>query len=94
MITRWISDVPSKMVKLVDVREAPQVYALSTVALSARTQHGCRGLPDPSPAVFLPARLPSGRTGLSPDFEGLRWFPLPPGCLSQIPGQPAATPTD
>jgi hypothetical protein len=42
----------------------------------------------------LPDRLPSRPTGLSPDFEALRWFPLPPGCLSQIPGQPTATPTD
>jgi selenocysteine lyase/cysteine desulfurase len=30
----------------------------------------------------LPGRLDDGPTGLSPDFEALRWFPLPPGCLS------------
>jgi selenocysteine lyase/cysteine desulfurase len=30
----------------------------------------------------LPSRLDNGPTGLSPDFEALRWFPLPPGCLS------------
>jgi selenocysteine lyase/cysteine desulfurase len=42
----------------------------------------------------LPAALPSGPTGLSPDFEALRWFPLPPGCLSQIPSEPAAKLTD
>jgi hypothetical protein len=42
----------------------------------------------------LPARLPSGPTGLSADFEALRWFPLPPGCLSQIPSEPAAALTD
>ena len=40
----------------------------------------------------LPARLPIGPTGLSPDFEALRWFPLPPGCLGQVPGDPTATP--
>jgi selenocysteine lyase/cysteine desulfurase len=34
----------------------------------------------------LPARLDDGPTGLSPDFEALRWFPLPPGCLT---GRPA-----
>jgi selenocysteine lyase/cysteine desulfurase len=42
----------------------------------------------------LPAPLPGGPTGLSPDFEALRWFPLPPGCLSHVPGEPAATLTD
>jgi hypothetical protein len=30
----------------------------------------------------LPGKLDDGPTGLSPDFEALRWFPLPPGCLS------------
>ncbi|HTT55136.1 MAG TPA: aminotransferase class V-fold PLP-dependent enzyme [Streptosporangiaceae bacterium] len=29
-----------------------------------------------------PARLAEGPTGLDPDFEALRWFPLPPACLS------------
>jgi selenocysteine lyase/cysteine desulfurase len=42
----------------------------------------------------LSADLPSGPTGLSRDFEVLRWFPLPPGCVSQIPGETAATLTD
>ena len=31
----------------------------------------------------LPASLQSGPTGLGRDFECLRWFPLPPGCLSK-----------
>ena len=34
-----------------------------------------------------PRRLPGGPAGLSPEFEALRWFPLPPGCLSQVPGE-------
>jgi selenocysteine lyase/cysteine desulfurase len=38
----------------------------------------------------LPARLPSGPTGLSRDFEALRWFPLPAGCLSHVPGEQTA----
>jgi len=29
----------------------------------------------------LPAEVDDGPTGLSPDFEALRWFPLPPDCL-------------
>jgi selenocysteine lyase/cysteine desulfurase len=33
-----------------------------------------------------PAHLDDGTTGLPPDFEALRWFPLPPGCLRA--GQP------
>ena len=28
-----------------------------------------------------PERLDEGPTGLPPDFEALRWFPLPPACL-------------
>jgi selenocysteine lyase/cysteine desulfurase len=28
-----------------------------------------------------PAHLEAGPTGLPPDFEALRWFPLPPACL-------------
>ena len=27
-----------------------------------------------------PGRLDEGPTGLDADFEGLRWFPLPPSC--------------
>ena len=40
----------------------------------------------------LPGQLDDGPTGLSPEFEALRWFPLPPGCLSQGPAEPAVTP--
>jgi len=29
----------------------------------------------------LPDHLDEGPTGLPPDFEALRWFPLPPACL-------------
>jgi selenocysteine lyase/cysteine desulfurase len=32
----------------------------------------------------LPGELDDGPTGLSPDFEALRWFPLPPGCLGEV----------
>ena len=40
----------------------------------------------------LPGQLDDGPTGLSPEFEALRWFPLPPECLSQGPAEPAVTP--
>jgi selenocysteine lyase/cysteine desulfurase len=40
----------------------------------------------------LPGQLDDGHTGLSPEFEALRWFPLPPGSLSQGPAEPAVTP--
>ena len=36
-----------------------------------------------------PARLTEGPTGLPPEFEALRWFPLPPACLAGQPGRPA-----
>jgi len=42
----------------------------------------------------LPDRLPDGPAGLSPDFEALRWFPLPPGCISDDPARPVVTPAD
>ena len=42
----------------------------------------------------LPGRLPSGPTGLGRDFEALRWFPLPPGCLGQVAAEPSVTPAD
>ena len=41
----------------------------------------------------LPGQLDDAPTGLSPEFEALRWFPLPPGCLtpdSLPPAQEAA----
>ena len=36
-----------------------------------------------------PAQLDDGPTGLPPDFEALRWFPLPPACLQGQPARPA-----
>jgi len=32
-----------------------------------------------------PSHLDGGPTGLSPEFEALRWFPLPPACLQAWP---------
>ena len=40
----------------------------------------------------LSSQLDDGNTGLSPEFEALRWFPLPPGCLSQDPAAAGAMP--
>ena len=39
--------------------------------------------------VALPGRIEDGLTGLSPEFEALRWFPLPPGCLPAQSGDAA-----
>jgi selenocysteine lyase/cysteine desulfurase len=36
-----------------------------------------------------PARLDQGPTGLPPEFEALRWFPLPPACLQGSPARAA-----
>ncbi len=36
-----------------------------------------------------PARLDGGPTGLPPEFETLRWFPLPPACLRSQPARSA-----
>jgi selenocysteine lyase/cysteine desulfurase len=38
----------------------------------------------------LPPHLGEGPTGLSPEFEALRWFPLPAGCLSPPTAEPDA----
>ena len=42
----------------------------------------------------LPGQLDDAPTGLSPEFEALRWFPLPPGCLTpdSLPPAQEATP--
>jgi len=53
MITRWISEVPSKIVNLVELRAVPQVDALSIAALSAPTKHGCPAGSDCSAVVRL-----------------------------------------
>jgi hypothetical protein len=42
MIMRWISDVPSKIVKVVEDVQFPQLDGLMMNLLSARTQHDCR----------------------------------------------------
>ena len=39
-----------------------------------------------------PAAVNDGPTGLGPDFEALRWFPLPPACLGPQPADAAAHP--
>jgi selenocysteine lyase/cysteine desulfurase len=36
-----------------------------------------------------PAHLDDGPTGLAPDFEALRWFPLPSACLQDQPARTA-----
>jgi selenocysteine lyase/cysteine desulfurase len=38
----------------------------------------------------LPEDVQDGPTGLSPDFEALRWFPLPPASLAATPAGPGA----
>ena len=44
-------------------------------------------------AVFsaLPRYIDDGPTGLSPEFETLRWFPLPPACLPAQSGDVTAS---
>jgi len=41
-----------------------------------------------------PAALDDGPTGLAPDFEALRWFPLPPACLGPQPAGRSASAAD
>ena len=37
----------------------------------------------------LPSSIEDGPTGLSSEFEALRWFPLPPACLPAQSGDAA-----
>ena len=37
----------------------------------------------------LPGHIEDGPTGLSLEFEALRWFPLPPACLPAQSGDTA-----
>jgi selenocysteine lyase/cysteine desulfurase len=41
----------------------------------------------------LPGQLDDGPTGLSLDFEALRWFPLPPGCVGERDHIPPSAPS-
>ena len=41
----------------------------------------------------LPGHIDDGPTGLSPEFEALRWFPLPPACLPSQAARAASTDT-
>ena len=53
----------------------------------ARRRGGPRRLPAPGPRRCwprAPTSVDDGPTGLAADFEALRWFPLPPGCLSHV----------
>lgn len=40
----------------------------------------------------LPRHVDDGPTGLSPEFEALRWFPLPPACLPAHSAETAVQP--
>jgi hypothetical protein len=43
--------------------------------------------------IALPSHIEDGPTGLSPEFEALRWFPLPPACLAAQSGDAVSTDT-
>ena len=40
------------------------------------------------------AEVPDGPTGLTPGFEALRWFPLPPACLCSRDGGGEGAPAE
>jgi hypothetical protein len=47
MIIRWISEVPSKIVKMLNLMQFPQVSGLSGGWVSARIQHAISGVKFP-----------------------------------------------
>ena len=57
-----------------------------------RCQEAFAGYLRQARAVFaaLPSRIEDGPTGLSPEFEALRWFPLPAACLPARSGDVVA----
>ncbi|MGC9541337.1 hypothetical protein [Streptomyces sp. UG1] len=72
--------------RLTDVR----FTAAGDLTAPARRHHrlgedALAGQLDAAREVFAarPDRLHDGPTGLPPDFERMRWFPLPPVCLEQ-----------
>ncbi len=79
--------------RLLDVRfedgelVSPQYHARASEAALAGYLEQARAL-----LAGRDTRLDEGPTGLAPDFEALRWFHLPPGCLAESRPQPVAEP--
>ena len=80
---RHASGPPRPPLTLADITYGPD----GGIGLPPAPQSGRRGsVPGylrQSRAILAarPVRLDDGPTGLPPEFEVLRWFPLPPACL-------------
>ncbi|MFD5825276.1 aminotransferase class V-fold PLP-dependent enzyme [Lentzea sp. NPDC060358] len=75
---RWRHRAPVPSAELPDLRAALGAHfpqARADVALATQLENARRLL------AARPDAVDGGPTGLPEDFEGLRWFVLPPGCL-------------
>jgi hypothetical protein len=75
---RWWSAIPCRRRRAAAPLRSSTPSATSTWTTRSPAR---RAAPPPSWSPSGPARLDDGLTGLPPEFEALRWFPLPPACL-------------
>ncbi len=84
---RHASGVPEPPLRLTAVSWAPDGQMTWPRHRAQAGEDAFPGYLDAARAVLAacPSQVPDGPTGLSPDFEALRWFPLPPASLLAAP---------
>ena len=77
--------IPRPLLRLSDLRYAPDGTLVCTAGRSRASEAALSGYLREARDVLaaLPEHIDDGDTGLAADFEALRWFHLPPGCLTR-----------
>ena len=77
--------IPRPLLRLSDLRYAPDGTLVCTAGRSRVSEAALSGYLREARDVLaaLPEHIDDGDTGLAADFEALRWFHLPPGCLTR-----------
>ena len=77
--------IPRPLLRLSDLRYAPDGTLVCTAGRSRASEAALSGYLREARDVLaaLPEHIDDGDTGLPADFEALRWFHLPPGCLTR-----------
>ena len=87
-----ISGVPEPPLRLTAVSWAPDGQMTWPGRRAQAGEGAFPGYLDAARAVLAtcPSQVEDGPTGLSPEFEALRWFPLPPASVAAYLKSPAA----
>jgi selenocysteine lyase/cysteine desulfurase len=77
--------IPRPLLRLIDLRYGPDGTLVCTAGRSRASEDALSGYLREARDVLaaLPEHIDDGDTGLPADFEALRWFHLPPGCLTR-----------